>query len=282
MCNFSLSVIVPSYKPQDYLWKCLDSLLNQTIPNDFFEIILVLNGCAEPYARDISDYIVKHPKYRIKLFQTDIGGVSNARNIGIDNACGDFIVFIDDDDYVSPKFLECLFDKRIDNGVVIADMISFKDDSGIDNSFDYHKMYLNSQIEKIYKPNSLRKFFNGPVSKLIPRSIIADRRFDNRFSNGEDSLFMFLISDRIEACVLAESDAVYFRRLRLGSATTTRKSFSYVLKNELSWIISIVKIYFGNLFYYDFPFFLTRVLGGIKVILFESRGTSIEKKSINK
>ena len=105
-----ISVIIPTYKPQDYLWRCLDSLDGQTLAKDKFEVILVLNGCKEPYDGEIKNYAVNHSQLPLDYIQTDKGGVSNARNIGIDAANGDYITFIDDDDYVSPRYLEALLE----------------------------------------------------------------------------------------------------------------------------------------------------------------------------
>ena len=94
-----ISVIIPSYKPQTYLWECLDSLKNQSFPKEYFEIILVLNGCNEPFYGQISLYLDNNmADYRLHLIQTDQSGVSNARNIGIEKASGDYLTFIDDDD----------------------------------------------------------------------------------------------------------------------------------------------------------------------------------------
>ena len=83
-----ISVIIPTYKPQEYLWKCLDSLDRQTLSNDNFEVILVLNGCKEPYYSQIKNYIAKRNDLNIIFIQTDEGGVSNARNKGLDIAKG--------------------------------------------------------------------------------------------------------------------------------------------------------------------------------------------------
>ena len=105
-----ISVIIPSYKPQDYLWRCLDSLDGQTLAKDKFEVILVLNGCKEPYHGQILNYIEKHKDMKIRYEQRDSDGVSFARNIGIELAEGRHLTFIDDDDYVSPRYLEALLE----------------------------------------------------------------------------------------------------------------------------------------------------------------------------
>lgn len=79
-----ISVIIPTYKPQAYLWECLDSMVAQTFPKEKFEVILVLNGCTEPYKSDIELYIsAKMEGMHVQFLHTAHGGVSNARNMGI-------------------------------------------------------------------------------------------------------------------------------------------------------------------------------------------------------
>ena len=72
-----ISVIVPTYKPQYYLWECLDSLKAQTFPRSDFEILLVLNGCCEPYKSKIEEYLLMNMMRNVRLIQTDQPGVSN-------------------------------------------------------------------------------------------------------------------------------------------------------------------------------------------------------------
>ena len=76
-----ITVIVPTYKPQAYLWECLDSIYNQTLQKSDYELVLVLNGCNEPYKTQILEWLSKHKDMKVQFFQTDMGGVSNARNI---------------------------------------------------------------------------------------------------------------------------------------------------------------------------------------------------------
>lgn len=83
-----ISIIVPTYKPQAYLWECLDSIYNQTFPKSEYELVLVLNGCCEPYNTQIKEWLSKHPDLQVQYFQTDEAGVSNARNMALDVARG--------------------------------------------------------------------------------------------------------------------------------------------------------------------------------------------------
>src|SRR5690554_1613370 len=98
MDNYKLSVIIPTYKPQNYILECIDSLQKQTLNKIFFEVIIVLNGDKEPYYTEVENYIKEHDNF--KIIHTATAGVSNARNIGIDTAKGSHVVFIDDDDFI--------------------------------------------------------------------------------------------------------------------------------------------------------------------------------------
>ena len=192
-----ISVIIPTYKPRDYLWECLNSLMNQNLSKDDFEIVLVLNGCCEPWKSMVKSYIDKEMKgVNVDFIQVDSGGVSNARNIGLDCAKGEYITFIDDDDFISPSYLEELLRKASPTVISLCYPLSF-----IDGTQEYVPYLITKDFEKNSGLNSCnykraKKFFSGPVYKLIHRDIIGDRRFDLHFHNGEDSIFMFLISDQ--------------------------------------------------------------------------------------
>ena len=191
-----ISVIIPTYKPKEYIKDCLTSLANQTLSKSYFEIIIILNGCNEPYYSFINKIINTLPEDINILFeQTDTPGVSNARNVGLDIAKGEFICFIDDDDYVSNTYLEQLLLHASKDVISLCKPLAFAD-----GTTDYRPYGITKDYEKwaAYTQTSYikaRRFFNGPVYKLIHKSIIGNRRFNINFKNGEDSLFMFLISD---------------------------------------------------------------------------------------
>ena len=84
-----ITVIIPTYKPQDYLKECIRSIAQQTLDKSRFELIIVLNGCNEPYRQNIQSWLQPYPQMQVRLIQTDTPGVSNARNIGLDHAHGE-------------------------------------------------------------------------------------------------------------------------------------------------------------------------------------------------
>ena len=99
-----ISVIVPVYKVEPYLHRCIDSVLNQTFTD--FELILVDDGSPDNCGAICDEYAAKDP--RVRVIHKENGGLSSARNAGIDIARGDYLSFVDSDDYVHPCFLEVL------------------------------------------------------------------------------------------------------------------------------------------------------------------------------
>lgn len=263
--TIKISVIVPTYKPSGYLQECLESLRVQTLNKKLFEIILVLNGSGESYRLQIQSYLENNCKdMNINFISVNEAGVSNARNIAIEVSSGDYITFIDDDDRVSPNYLEELYKKASPDTISLCYPLAFID--GDNKYFPYYitDEYLRGYTEDKCDYKKVRRYFNGPVYKLIHRSIIGNRRFDTSFKNGEDSLFMFLISDRINKVSFTSKDAIYYRRYRENSATTHKRSQKEVFKNVLRLIKEYTLIYISAARKYSLNFYLTRVLAAIK------------------
>lgn len=138
MNNILVSVIVPIYNVEEYLKKCLDSIINQTYKK--IEIILVDDGSTD-YSGNICDEYSKIDR-RIKVIHKENGGLSSARNVGIDNSSGKYIVFIDSDDWINSYFIENLYtiayesnsDLVISGLKRVFNMNNF-DDSKNDNSY---------------------------------------------------------------------------------------------------------------------------------------------------
>lgn len=263
-----ISVIIPTYKPKDYLWECLDSLAAQTFAKDEFEVILVLNGCDEPYMSQIGKYIEEHKDdMTIKFLHTLQGGVSNARNMALEHAAGKFICFIDDDDYVSETYLERLYDKAGEDTIVISDTYYFEDGKA-DNHIPNRMTELFSLMSPEGKAEYIkgRRFLFNGCMKLIPSKMIAGRRFDTSFTIGEDCMFMFMISDRLRYVDFTSADAIYYRRVRPDSALHSHTGRWKVFLNDMKLIWGYTSIYLGGLRRYSFHFFLTRLRGALHLI----------------
>ena len=261
MDTYKVSVIVPSYKPGTYLWQCLDSLKGQSFPALDFEVLVVLNGCDEPWKSEIEQYIERNNLENFRFIHTLTPGVSNARNLALDAAIGEYIAFIDDDDFVSPTYLEELYAWASKDAVALCYPLSFQD-----GTEDYAPYYITKEYKTgsgEYSFEKAKRYFSGPVYKLIHRDIIGDRRFDNSFKNGEDSIFMFAISDRFRKVVFTSQNAVYYRRIREGSALLRKKSNSEILKNCFNMVRAYTRIYYSHPLRYRMSFYITRVLGAV-------------------
>ena len=195
--NMKISVIIPSYKPQGYLWECLDSICGQTFDKEAFEVILVLNGCKEPFESEIKRYIADHPGLNWNFIQTDQGGVSNARNIGIEHAKGDYLTFIDDDDYVSETYLQEMYDIALQGYTPLSNVVAFND--GDDKPVPYYitDCFMKRKDSPQCGLMQVRSLLSVPFAKLLAKGTVGTRRFNTRFALGEDSLFVFSVSDKI-------------------------------------------------------------------------------------
>ena len=107
-----ISIIIPAYNAADYLAQTIESVLNQTYSD--FELILIDDGSTDRTREIIKDYQCKDA--RIKYFYKENGGVSSARNLGLQKATGDFVSFLDSDDLWDRRFLESMYHKLVAGG----------------------------------------------------------------------------------------------------------------------------------------------------------------------
>lgn len=256
----NISVIIPSYKPGDYLWECLEALMNQTISKEDFEVVLVLNGCTEPYKSTIEKYIEENMlDMNINFIHTEDSGVSNARNIGLDNVRGEYVTFIDDDDVVSLNYLENLLKASSPSCIGCANSYCFTE-----QVHEKKKNFITSAYEEC-KDSSFslyryRAFLSPPYVKLIHRNIIGNYRFPLDLKKSEDSVFCMLISPNIKDMKLASADTVYYQRERLGSAMRTKQPLGKILKEHLYIEWKYINEWCKHPFKYNVLFILSRMV----------------------
>lgn len=219
----NISIIIPTYKPGSYLKDCLESINNQTMDKKCFEVIIVLNGVIKPYIEYIYS-LTKMYDFNSVVIPTETPGVSNARNLGLSRTQGEYVCFIDDDDKISPSYLENLYSKATPNNIVASNVKAF-----YNNSNKTENDYIASAYKKLINKNSPlsvfkgRKFMSSSCCKIISRRIIQDVRFDTNLKIGDDSVFMAKISKKVKSIVLSDSSAIYYRRLRAGSASRVKQ-----------------------------------------------------------
>lgn len=221
----SVSVIVPVFNVEKYLSECLDSILNQSL--DDIEIICVNDGSTDSSLEILNAYASKDK--RIKVFSQENRGLASARNLGMDNAQGDYITFIDSDDYFKDNALKLTYDISKENN---ADFIMFKLLNFDDKTHDELPInYFNMPFLKKFGNDTFNysqvgeRLFNISVTapgKLFKRDFINKLRFpeDTLF---EDTPFM------LEAIFMADrmyflDEYLYMRRIHKDSIT--HSSFS--------------------------------------------------------
>ena len=264
-----ISVIIPTYKPGSFLGECLASLDSQTLSHSQFEVLLILNGPREPYMSQIDDFLKEHPSLLCRLIYSEKNGVSLARNIGLDEAQGRYICFIDDDDLVTPDYLASLLAVATPDTIALPYICAFEDGSTAMRPIYISEDFVEGGRDIPYV--AVRRYFYISCCKLIPRDIIGSRRFDVALRNGEDSQFMLLISDRIGRVNFTSGQVRYMYRQRSGSAFYGNKSVWYHFTNMLVRLYKATKVYLSAPCRYSFPFYakymLATFMGGIRQML---------------
>ena len=234
-----ISVIIPVYNAENYLEQCLNSIKNQTYKN--FEVIIVNDG-----SKDNTEVICKRfseDDSRFRYFTKSNGGVSSARNFGLDNANGHYITFIDGDDWVEHNHLEILIKSITENNSDIA-ICSYKEfDNNIDtyytivytkqekNLLNFEKMNRDDFLIIFPKLMSINVCFNNAVAKLFRKELVNNLRFDTSIKYGEDLDFYFSLYLNVESISYVD-ELTYVYRIH-GDSTTSNFNQEYA-EQELS------------------------------------------------
>lgn len=232
-----VSVIVPVYNTEKYLNRCLDSLVNQSLK----EIeILVINDCSTDNSKNILDEYEK--KYQnIKVFHNKTNkGIGYNRNLGIKKASGEFIGFIDSDDWVEKNMFEKMYNKaKRDNlDLVICNYFRklMKEDELIDIECDFNIKYFdNTSLEK--SPNLLLDINTAPWNKLYKKELIENIKFPEDLKY-EDAVFV------MES--LAEAKNIGMVEDKLNYYLVRSKSETTVMNEKVFDILTITKIIENN------------------------------------
>lgn len=227
----SLSIIVPVYNVENYLGECLDSLINQTYKD--IEIICINDGSTDNSLNILKEY--KKKDNRIIIVEQENKGVSATRNNGILMAKGDYITFVDSDDFLDLNIYEKCMESISQNDADIAvfDFICFPDQ--ISHKKLESKVYHNQRFEAIDENN-----IGGDTvwNKIYRRSMIIDNNilFKEDIQLGEDSLFTVTVFPCAKTVALVPEVFYHYRVNRQASA-----SYSIVTKKRMSSVINISK-----------------------------------------
>lgn len=212
-----ISVIVPAYNMELYVGKCMNSLINQT--QEDIEIIMVNDGSTDRTKDVIEKKISQHSEKNIKLYNKENGGQSDARNYGLKKANGDYIVYVDSDDWLEENALELLYNsaKKDDSDIVICDI-----EEVYENGYTSIRKEINSKADNIQKAFMIA--MPGFCNKMFRKKFLLD--IDFKFPNGifyEDLAVYPKVAAKAEKISYIEQP-LYKYRIRSGSTMKQTKN----------------------------------------------------------
>ena len=236
-----ISVIIPVYNAQKTIEKCIKSILVQTYSN--LEIIVVNDGSKDKTG-EICEEIAKCDS-RIKYYYKENTGVSMTRNFGLEKATGDYISFIDSDDFLEKNMYENMI-KEINNAdILICNCFIINDNKKINNDIEI-KNNSYETLEKMIKDISdkeINRYVNPPWNKLIKRHIIVSNNilFDSKISLGEDLLFnLTCMKDAKEIKTIDKR--LYNYVITTSGLSEKRRDINAFLNNSFNLINSLIEI----------------------------------------
>lgn len=258
MSNSKISVIVPVYNVEHNLVRCIDSILAQTFTD--FEILLIDDGSTDASGKICDEYALKDS--RIKVFHKTNGGVSSARNIGLDNAVGEWITFCDSDDWVDPQWLSTFInDIDIDADIIVQGFYLHK------NSSEYYdKICMDESYYDLKNYNDYNKYLNqlNEINntgylwcRLFRRKTIINNNiaFNTRYALWEDLNFIFEFLVHSNKCYIKNGTYYHYTKPDFHGKY---KKIQYTI-NTLDCLYSIINNYIAMAGYNKTPLLISLI-----------------------
>ncbi len=242
--NIKVSIIVPVYNVEQYIEQCLNSLVNQTL--DSYEIIVVNDGSPDNSEIIVKDFIKKYPNL-IKYFVKENGGLSDARNYGIEKAKGEYIGFVDSDDYVRNDMFELLYNKAKleDADVSVCNYATFTNYSvkkvvAVKNTEDF-----NNNIETV--PSLLFQCKSYAWNKLYRRNWYVKNKFKFPINQWfEDSAVVYNMLYSANKIAAVEDHLYFYRKSNEGSITNSLDPRMYDIFKSCTNIVNFYREHTEN------------------------------------
>lgn len=227
-----ISVIVPVFNAEQYLYQCIESILNQTFSD--FELLLIDDGSNDNSLVICRSYASKDK--RIKVIQKTNGGVSSARNLGITNAIGEWIAFCDSDDWVEKDWLLCAADIINMNK---PDVIRFGFIPEGENRIVSDKDYLLEDKCDMLACNILFKYYGYVWNTIYKADILWNIRFDETLCLNEDHLFTNQVL--LNSKLMYVSRNAFYHYQKRDTISLSNNVDPYVIVNSAEKILQVEK-----------------------------------------
>lgn len=217
-----VSIIVPVYQVENYIRQCVDSILAQTFTD--FELILVDDG-SKDQSGQICDEYAEMDK-RVKVIHKENGGLSDARNRGMDQMVGKYFMFVDSDDYIAPTIVECLYKNIVNQNadIAVCNFLYYFEDEREKNFSTNIKSEILSGKEVFYSRKNERNYGIWTVAwnKLYRRDKLGKIRF--RFGKYHEDEFWANEIYQINIKIVTIPECLYYYRQR-DNSIMGKKSF---------------------------------------------------------
>ncbi len=242
--NSLISIIIPVYNAEYWLEECLNSVINQTYAN--LEIILVDDGSSDNSGRICDEYATKDK--RIKVIHTENRGVSSARNTGLDLAQGDYVSFIDSDDFVDKDYIFAMHQKSIETnaGLVFCHYSKFVEGKTIPIDEKIPEL-INVNIKDDNFLYFIHRFFNfnqsifgGTWRVLFKENILHTIKFVPDIKVSEDLLFLLHVILKAKRIASVKEHLYFYRQTNHSVTSKYKKNF---LSSQLSLYRELKKIF---------------------------------------
>lgn len=241
-----ISVIVPIYNVEKYLSKCIESIINQTYKD--LEIILVDDGSTDSSGKICDEFATKDN--RIKVIHKNNGGVSSARNQGLDKANGDYIAFVDSDDYIEKDMYEKMINIINKYGVDIVSCNYNHVNGKIEPFFSLDKdEYIDNKTELIEKIFQYKNYDMILFNKLYKKYIWNNIRFPIGINLAED-LMMLYPTINLANKFYCMKEALYNKMNRDNGLTNSTKIEDYI-NNVIGYEEFLIKVKQNKLLDYE-------------------------------
>lgn len=232
-----ISVVIPVYNIEKYLERCLKTVTGQTYQN--IQIILIDDGSADNSLQMCNQW--KQKDERIEVYHQPNGGVSSARNLGIEKALGEWIIFVDGDDWIEPDMLKRMYDRAIETGAdmaVCSFVLEDGEKSGISSVFKAEgipQVISGKQaVESRLNRRDAYDVTNSPCNKLFRKKILDEHKlsFPVKRVMAEDMLFVIKAMLEVKRCVLLP-DALYHYFIGRGGNSHSKKDSMKSVRDDI-------------------------------------------------
>jgi glycosyltransferase involved in cell wall biosynthesis len=221
------SVVIPVYNAEDFIKDCIQSILQQDFKD--FEILLINDGSIDQSLNICREYKTLHSN--VKVYTQENKGVSVARNLGIQNASGKYVTFVDSDDFVGTSFLSnfyAIVAKQEFDLVISGYTLYHKDKEVKVNDVNSEKLSTSKNLiaEQIVFAE-ISTLLSGPFAKIFKNDILKNNKvlFDKKFQFGEDAIFNLTFLQHVESLYIINSKDYYYVQSDRDSLVKRRYSF---------------------------------------------------------